>query len=105
MRKSTAVKHLPVPVPVQQAKVEVELCVPDDQLSFLPEHRAAPFMLPANVPVPHKGEVIYISSTSAWGVMMVIHEWRSPLDLRIEVWIEWVGSVRQERPDECRLTH
>lgn len=103
MRKSTAVKHLPVPV--QQARVEVELCVPADQLSFLPEHRAAPFMLPAGVPVPHKGDVIYLSSTSAWGVMMVIHEWRSPLDLRIEVWIQLVGSARQIRPSECKFTH
>jgi len=71
-----------------QPSIEVHLCVPDEQRRFLPRRRRAPEYLPPNAPLPRAGEVVYMSSTSAWGVTMVVHEWRSPSELRIQVWLE-----------------
>lgn len=85
-------------------RVTIHLCVPDDQERHLPKRRRAPQFLPSSVPLPRQGEVIYLSSTSAWGVTMVIHEWRAPTDLRIEVWLEHVGSARHARPSGFTLT-
>lgn len=84
--------------------VRVHLCVPDDQEAFLPRRRRAPPYLPANAPLPRKGEVIYLSSSSAWRVSLVIHEWRSPIDLHVEVWIEHIGAARLARPPGFVLT-
>lgn len=85
-------------------KVEVHLCIPDDQQQHLPARRRAPALLPRDVPMPRTGEVIYLSSTSAWVVRMVIHEWRNAFELRIEVWLEWVGSARHARAPGFSLT-
>lgn len=85
-------------------QVEIELCVPDDQERHLPERRRAPQYLPLSAPLPRQGEVIYLSSSSAWGVELVVHEWRSPVDLRIEVWITHVGTSRQRRQPGFELT-
>lgn len=93
------------PTKVALAVVQVELCVSEHLIPHLPDYRAAPTMLPLNAPVPRIGEVIYLSSTSAWMVYMVIHEYRSTNDLHIEVWLDWIGSARQVRPSECKLTH
>jgi hypothetical protein len=84
--------------------VTIHLCIPDDQERHLPRHRRAPRYLPPTVPLPRQGEVIYLSSSSAWGVTMVIHEWRSQEDLHIEVWLEHVGSARHARPTGFTLT-
>jgi hypothetical protein len=84
--------------------VRIHLCIPDDQERHLPKRRRAPLYLPVDAPLPRHGEVIYLSSTSAWGVIMVIHEWRSPVDLRVEVWLEHVGAARHSRPSGFSLT-
>lgn len=84
--------------------VEVCLCVPDHDKPFLPQRRRAPHPLPVGAPIPRVGEVVYLSSTSAWGVYMVIHEWRGPARLRVEVWLEHVGSARARRPSGFELT-
>lgn len=89
---------------VSSAKVDVHLCVPDDQERYLPKRRRAPQYLPPNAPLPRKGEVIYLSSTSAWGVNLVIHEWRSPVELRVEIWLEHIGAARFGRPSGFALT-
>lgn len=90
--------------PARRTNVEVRLCVPEDQQAHLPKRRRAPTTLPTHAPLPRQGEVIYLSSSSAWGVELVIHEWLSPVDLRVEVWITHVGSSRQRRPTGFQLT-
>jgi hypothetical protein len=85
-------------------EVTIHLCIPDDQEKHLPSRRRAPHYIPNGVPLPRQGEVVYLSSSSAWGVTMVIHEWRAPDDLHIELWLEHVGSSRHARPDGFTLT-
>lgn len=84
--------------------ITIHFCIPNDQEAHLPKRRRAPHCMPPTVPLPRQGEVVYLSSSSAWGVTMVIHEWRSPSDLRIEVWLEHVGSSRHARPTGFTLT-
>lgn len=75
-------------------EVGVYLCVPESIKCHLPASMAAPAQLPPQAPVPRVGEVIYLSSASAWAVSQVIHEWRSPAQLHIEVWLEYLGGAR-----------
>lgn len=83
-----------------QVTVEVRLRVPDDQAHHLPSRARWPDCLPGNAPLPRQGDLIYLSSTSAWGVEAVIHEWRTPQDLRIEVWLHHLGATHHTtRPD------
>jgi hypothetical protein len=84
--------------------VRVHLCVPEDQKRHLPKRRRAPAELPPEAPLPRQGEVIYLSSSSAWGVAMVIHEWLSQDMLRVEVWLEHVTASRNARPPGFELT-
>ena len=88
----------------QPTTITTHICIPDDQGWHLPKHRRAPHTLPHDVPVPRVGDVIYLSSTSAWLVNMRIYEWRGPQDLRIEIWLEWVGSARHARTAGFALT-
>lgn len=90
--------------PVDPINVEIRFCVPDDQEKHLPGRRRHPDVLPPNVPIPRQGELIYLSSSSAWGVRLVIHEWRSVNDLRVELWLEYVGSSRYSRPAGFTIT-
>lgn len=84
--------------------IAIHLCIADDQQRWLPKRRRAPHNLPANAPLPRMGEVIYLSSSSAWAVVMVIHEWLSVHDLRIEVWLEHVLGARHQRPSGFSIT-
>ena len=84
--------------------MHVHLCIPDDQERFLPKRRKAPEYLPADVPLPRTGELLYLSSSSAWVVTRVIHEWLAGPELRIELWLDHVGSSRYERPPGFALT-
>lgn len=86
------------------AEVQIHLCIPDDQTRHLPKRRRAPAYLPTNVPLPRVGEVLYLSSSSAWAVAMVIHDWQAPNRLRIEVWLEHVSASRHARPTGFALT-
>ena len=90
--------------PRAATNVRVHLCIPDDQERHLPKRRRAPQFVPPDVPMPRVGEVIYLSSTSAWMVSRLIHEWTSAVDLRIEIWLEWVGSARHSRPPGFAMT-
>jgi hypothetical protein len=77
------------------------LCVPEDQKRHLPRrHRAA---WPQGAALPRQGEVVYLSSSSAWGVTMVIHELRNGV-LHTEVWLEHVSGSRHMRPTGFALT-
>lgn len=95
---------MPADSPAASPLIEIHLCVPEDQEAHLPQRRRTPQFLPLNAPLPRKGDVIYLSSTSAWGVELVIHEWRSPDDLRIEVWLAYVGCARCGRRPGFELT-
>lgn len=77
--------------------LEVRFCIPNDQEKHLPARRRHPAVLPAGAPIPRQDDIVYLSSSSAWGVRAVIHEWRSPTDLNVQVWLEYVGSSRQAR--------
>lgn len=85
-------------------EVVVAFFVPDDQQWLLPRRRRSPSVLPANVPIPRRGEVVYLSSTSAWFVELVIHEWRSPVDLMVQVWLTYMGGARAVRSDGFQVT-
>lgn len=82
----------------------VHLCVPDDQERYLPKRLRAPMVLPPDIPMPRVGEVIYLARNSAWAVAMVIHSWHSIFELRVELWIEFVGNPRHARPVGFSLT-
>ena len=75
-------------------RIEIHLCVPDDEEALLPKRRRAPKYLPMTAPLPRRGEVIYLGSSSVWAVDFVVHQWRSPVDLQIEVWLRHLGTNR-----------
>lgn len=83
--------------------IVVHLCIPDDQKKFLPKRRRAPAQLPRTAPVPRQGEVIYLSPTSAWGVAMVVHEWKATDELHVQVWLTYVNSSLKHRPSGFTL--
>lgn len=83
----------------------VRLCIPDEQLQYLPPYGTVPSAMPAGSVVPRKGEIVYLSSTSAWTVSLVIHEFLPGGTVRIEVWLEWVGSARHARDPLYPSTH
>ncbi len=85
-------------------RIEIHLCVPDDQERHMPKRRRAPRFLPLTAPLPRMGEVVYLSSSSAWQVDLVIHEWRSPVELRVELWLVWIGNARHARQPGFELT-
>jgi hypothetical protein len=84
--------------------VSRHFCIPDDQERFLPGRRRAPRHLPPDAPMPRVGEIVYLSSSSAWLVVSVIHEWRNLRELRVEIWLEHVGAARLRRPLGSELT-
>lgn len=84
--------------------VELCFCVADDQEVHLPKRRRAPKRLPVDVPLPRVGEIVYLSSTSAWEVRTIVHEWRAADLLRIEVWLAYAGGARSIRTPGFELT-
>jgi len=96
--------HTQPPGNSDRVKVRTVFCVPEDQEKFLPKRRRAPAHLPVNAPLPRQGEVVYLSSSSAWAVSMVIHQWHAPTDLCIEVWLVHVATSRDSRPPGFALT-
>ena len=96
--------------PLRAPRGEVKLCVPDDQVQHLPPRVTGMYCnttsnvsmdWPAGAELPKAGEVIYLSSTSAWGVTMVIHECRPGGVIGVEVWIEYVSGARLRVPEGC----
>jgi hypothetical protein len=84
---------------------EVRLMIPDDQVRHLPDAPRIPDRLPPGSVLPRQGDVIYLTSTSAWAVSVVIHELLCGDRVRIEVWLDWVGSARHARDPRCTSTH
>jgi hypothetical protein len=76
---------------------EIRLCIPDDERHLADELPAWALEWPESAPLPRNGDVIYLTSTSAWGVSMVIHERLSRDVTRIEVWLSHVGASRHHR--------
>lgn len=79
-----------------ETTIEIRMRIPEDQQHWLPTRSRAPLTLPLAAPLPRVGEVVYLSSTSAWGVTMVIHQWRSVHELNIELWLEHVHASRHD---------
>jgi hypothetical protein len=89
----------PVPSNVNPA-ICIELRPIDDDAHLLPRRRRHPQYLPLHTPLPRVGELLYLSSTSAWGVKGVLHEWIAPDRLNITVLIQYLGgSHHGDRPD------
>ncbi len=88
----------------QRQQVEVCLCIPEDQRRYLPKRRNMPSCLPPHAPLPRQGDVVYLSSSSAWGVSMVVHELIANDSVRVEVWLEHLTSSRHSRPTGFMLT-
>jgi hypothetical protein len=106
---NAAIKHTHQPARATDRRspavdVEVRYCIPQDQEKHLPKRRRAPAHLPPGVPIPRQGEVIYLSSSSAWAVAMVIHEWANPRKLQVQLWLEFVSSSRERRPTGFQLS-
>jgi len=88
----------------QTLVLSVHLCIPEDQMVHAPKRRRAPHTLPEGAPLPRVGDFIYLASTSAWVVRRVVHDWRSPCELKIEVWLDWMGNARYARHVDFALT-
>ena len=73
--------------------VQIHFCVPEHEEHLVPKRRRAPLLMPLEAPLPRIGEVVNLSSTSAWSVTMVVHSWQSQRDLRVEVWLEHLGDA------------
>lgn len=78
----------------RRAPLEVRLRVAPDQLAHVPEGRTAPEVLPPWAPLPQQGDVLYLAPGSAWGVVMLVHEWQPEGALLVEVWLEHVQTDR-----------
>jgi len=88
------------PSHVMTPAICIELRPTDEHAMLLPRRRRAPQYLPPQVPLPRQGEVIYLSSSSAWAVKGVLHEWLSPQQLHVTVLIEYQGQTHYtSRPD------
>lgn len=99
--------------------IEVGLVLMDEQVDYLPDLLAARYLaqrpqdlnvslselVPAGMPLPKKGDVLYLSSTSAWAVSLVVHEWLLGGRRRVLFYIEHVGASRTSRPESCRVDH
>ena len=85
------------------ATSNVHLCISDEQLMHFPSGQAMPTW-PAGAPLPHAGEVIYLTSTSAWAVRIVIHEFMRG-SVRTEVHLEWIGAARHLRDPRSDCVH
>lgn len=82
----------------------VRLYVPDDQVVHLTEGQGLP-VWPAGATAPRQGDVIYVSSTSAWGVALVVHEFQDDGSIAVQVWLEWVGAARTLSDGDSRYVH
>ncbi len=82
----------------------VHLCIAEDQLCHFPRGQQVPTW-PASAPAPRTGEVVYLTSTTAWAVRIVVHELVHGC-LRTEVWLDWIGASRHARsPDVTDSVH
>ena len=95
--------HVPRRSISAEAASTVHLCIPEEQLMHFPSGQAMPTW-PAGAPVPQSGEVIYLTSTSAWAVRIVIHEFMRG-GLRTEVHLEWIGAARHLRDPRSDFVH
>lgn len=83
--------------PTAGPRVVVTLRIPDDQLQYAHDIPMWALQLPPGSPVPRVGEVVYLSSTSAWAVGFVVHERLSRELTRVECVISYMGAARYLR--------
>lgn len=72
--------------------IRIELQAVEESQMPLPKRRRTPHYLPLHAPLPRTGEIIYINSTSAWRVVLVVHDWLAPDDLHLLVVVEHAGA-------------
>lgn len=84
-------------------QVHVVFTIPDDQAQFAPKRRRAPQLM-EDIPLPRVGEKVHLSSTSSWSVTDVVHEWRSPIHLVVQVWLNYLGGAHDVRHPSFDLT-
>jgi hypothetical protein len=81
----------PHPSPICHPAIRVELRSFDEAAQPLP--RRGPRFLPPAAPVPQQGDLVYLTSTSAWRVRMLVHEWLALDTLHVHVIVEHVGAT------------
>jgi hypothetical protein len=86
-----------------QIDLQARYCIREDQLALLPQRVRAPAVLPSELPLPRVGDVVALTPRSLWAVYLVKHQWHSPRQLVIEVWLEATddngaaGTAQKER--------
>lgn len=98
-----ALVHAPKRFIAAEPASTVHFCIPDEELPHLPIGQALPTW-PAGAPMPHVGEVIYLTSTSAWAVRIVIHEFMHG-SVRTEIHLVWIGPARHLRDPRSDCVH
>jgi hypothetical protein len=94
--------------PAQSTQItkEAVLCIPPDQLRFLPRRAKLPGALPIDA-LPRMGEAYYpVDDGGVWAVELIQNRWVSPTHLRIEVWIVNVDHTYpvHKRPPGFEMT-
>ena len=73
--------------------ITIEIRATEESDEPLPKRRRTPTRLPLTAPLPRVGEILYLNSTSAWRVAMVVHEWLASDHLTIVVWLTHLGHT------------
>src|SRR5437868_2551569 len=87
----------------RKPQVHVVYVIPEDQQPLAPKRRRAPAVM-EDVPLPRVGEKVHLSSTSSWSVTDVVHEWRSPIHLVVQVFLSYLGGAHDTREPGFELT-
>lgn len=107
--KSGPMPNTKSPSPAQDSdsvpKVDIRghFCVPDDHEHLLPKRRRTPRQLPPDA-IPAVNTYVQINSRSMWRVVRHVQEWRSPHELRIQVWIEYEGPTHHAGRKDFEFT-
>ena len=91
--KAIGMKSLSTTTMHHTPAIRIEVRAVDESVNALPRRHRMPHYLPLCAPLPRAGELIYVSSTSAWRVSGVVHQWHAPDDLHVLVWVEFAGST------------
>lgn len=85
---------------------EAHLCIPEDQVQYLPPGQHVRTLWPSGAAIPKREDIVYLTSTSAWVVFIVVHELLDGgQDVRVELWLNWIGASRNSRPSIASFIH
>jgi hypothetical protein len=97
-----------LPIGVAGDAFDPVLRIRSDEVPFLgadDDVERMTFDLPPGVPLPGRGDVLYLSSTSAWAVDTVVFERRAGGRMAVQLWLVYVGAARAARPEQCGRLH